>query len=131
MATCGTELAEDADVPERLALLMLHVADNMEAHARWVGTRTVEAQAEHDSLLKLAADYRRIATAATQAVTTMRGMRDLKPAFHDPALLDQQAFTQWMRKKIDMQRAFAHLILEHAETSERILVGEPAAGVER
>jgi len=30
---------------------------------------------------------------------------------------------QWMRKKIDMQRAFAHLILEHAETSEHILAG--------
>jgi len=131
MATCGTELAEDAVVPERLALLMQHVAENMEAHARWVGTRTVEAQAEHDSLLKLAADYRRIAAAATQAVSTMRGMRNLKPAPHDPALWDRQAFTQWMRKKIDIQRAFAHLILEHTETSERILAGESAADLER
>ena len=59
------------------------------------------------------------------------GMRDLKPAPHDPALWDRPAFMQWMRKKIDMQRAFAHLILEHAETSERILAGESASGVER
>jgi hypothetical protein len=61
----------------------------------------------------------------------MRGMRDLKPAPHDPALWDRPEFMRWMRKKIDMQRAFAHLILEHAETSERILADEPASGVER
>ena len=131
MVTCGAEVAGDAVVPERLALLMQHVADNMEAHARWVGTSTAAAHAEHDALLKLADDYRRIATAATEAVTTMRGMRDLMPAPHDPALLDRQAFTQWMRKKIDIQRAFAHLILEHTETSERILAGESAADLER
>ncbi len=61
----------------------------------------------------------------------MRGMRGLRPAPHDPAPWDRQAFTQWMRKKIDMQRAFAHIILEHAETSERGLADESAAGVER
>ncbi len=131
MVTCGTELAGDAVVPEQLASLMLHVADNMEAHARWVGTETVEAQAEHDALVKLAADYRQIATAATQAVATMRGMRNLKPARHDSAHWDGQSFTRWMRKKIDMQRAFAHLLLEHAEASERILENESADSIGR
>jgi len=121
MVSCGTELAEDAVVPEQLALLMQHVADNMVAHARWVGATTPEAKAEHDALMKLAADYRQIAIAATQATATMRDMRSLKPAPHDPALWDRQSFTQWMRKKIDLQRAFAHLILEHAEVSERVL----------
>ena len=125
MISCGAELAEDAVVPEQLASLMQHVAENMEAHAGWVGVRTAEAEAEHNALVKLAADYRRIATAATQAVATMREMRNLKPALHDPALWDRQSFVRWMRKKIDMQRAFAHLILEHANASERIVASEP------
>ena len=36
--TCGQELAADAEVPAALAVLMRHVAENMDRHATWVGT---------------------------------------------------------------------------------------------
>jgi hypothetical protein len=121
MESCGAELAEAAVVPEQLAALMQHVAENLDAHAVWVGTATAEAEQEHDRLLKLADDYRSIAAAALRAVATMRDMRSLEPAPHDPARWDREAFARWMRKKIDLQRAFAHLLLEHAEDSERVL----------
>jgi hypothetical protein len=127
MTSCGKELSEDAVVPEQLAALMRHVAENLEAHARWVGKLSVEARAEHAALLKLAGDYGQIAAAATQAAATMRGMRDLAPAPHDSAVWDRDAFMLWMRKKIDLQRAFAQLVLEHAEESERVLTGPPSA----
>jgi hypothetical protein len=121
MESCGAELARDAVVPEQLADLMDHVADNMVAHARWVGTATFEATQEHQWLLKLAEDYRSISAAALRAATTMRSMQNLAAAPHDPSRWDKDAFAKWMSKKIQLQRAFAGLLLEHAETSESVL----------
>ncbi len=121
MESCGAELAEDAVVPEQLAKLMEHVSINMDAHARWVGTGTPEAELEHRWLLKVADDYRGIAAAALRAVVTMRGMRNLEPAPHDPNTWNQAEFSRWMQKKIELQRAFAGLLLEHAAASERVL----------
>jgi len=118
---CGAELGAAAIVPERLAALMSHVAENLEAHARWVGTETPQARAEHQGLSRLAGDYRAIAAAAQRTAATMHGLRALEPAPHDPTRWDRPRFLQWMQRKIELQRAFALLLLEHAETSERIL----------
>jgi hypothetical protein len=122
MESCGAELAQDAGVPEQLAELMDHVADNMVAHARWVGTATFEAAQEHQWLLKVAEDYRSISAAALRAATTMRSMQNLAAAPHDPSRWDKDAFAKWMSKKIQLQRAVAGLLLEHAETSESVLL---------
>jgi len=121
MESCGAELAESAVVPEQLALLMAHVAQNLDAHAKWVGDATPAAAEEQRWLLKVADDYRGIAAAASRAVTTMRAMRDLAPAPHDPSRRDPAAFVTWMEKKIELQRAFAQLLNDHAEESERVL----------
>jgi hypothetical protein len=122
MQSCGVELAEDAVVPKLLGELMAHVAENMDAHARWVGAATAEAAAEQRALEQLARDYRSIAAAAARASETMRAMRTLSAAPHDPAGFDHAAFVRWMRKKIELQRAFAKLVLEHADASECALV---------
>jgi len=117
--TCGEEMAANAEVPEQLSRLFTHVAQNMDAHARWVGTTTPEARAEHAAMLALAADYRAIASAADRAVVTMRKHRNLPAAPHDPRALDKAAFSAWMTRKMELQRAFARLLLEHAELSEQ------------
>ena len=103
---------------------MAHVAENLDAHARWVGEGTGAAEAEQAALLRLAGEYREIAAAATRAASTMRGLRELAPAPHDPACWDRAAFAIWMRAKIEMQRTFAQLLLEHAEESEQVLASE-------
>ena len=123
---CGAELGDAAIVPEQLAALMGHVAENLEAHARWVGVETPEAAAEQQGLLRLAADYRGIAAAAQRAAATMRKLHELEPAPHDPARWDRPAFLQWMRRKIELQRSFARLLVEHADASERILTSDGA-----
>src|SRR5690606_11709243 len=64
MSACGRELAKSAMVPERIAELMEHVALNLIAHARWVGTASTEADTEHAWLLRAAEDYLGIAGAA-------------------------------------------------------------------
>lgn len=124
MESCGAELAESAIIPEKLAALMEHVAKNMVAHAEWVGTSGDASRAEHRALLDVAAAYRAIAAAASQAVTTMRALRDLEPAPHDPARWDCAAFARWMEQKIELQTELAQLLLAHAEQSKAALAGE-------
>jgi hypothetical protein len=123
--TCGEEIAASAEVPEAWCDLMRHVAINLEAHASWVGTASPAARAEHEGMLRVAAAYRDMAGAAERAAVLMRSLRALPVALHDPAAFDRAAFAEWMRAKIDRQRAFAALIERHAAVSARAL--EPLA----
>ncbi len=128
--TCGEELASAAEVPELLGELWEHVAGNLLAHAKWVGTATPEAAAEHDALSHIAREYRNIAAAAERAGTIMRSLHDLAAAPHDPARLDRNAQAQFMRKKIDLQLKLAGLLVSHAEESRRALSQLESAAVE-
>lgn len=119
-STCGEELAQGADVPELLSQLWDHLAQNLDAHARWVGTDSEPACREHDSLRLIASEYRSIALAAERAASVMRSMQDLVPAPHAPAKLDRVALARWMRRKIDLQLSFAKLLLSHAEAAEAV-----------
>jgi hypothetical protein len=120
-ATCGRELAEGAEVPELLGELWGHVASNLESHAKWVGTATPEAAAEHDSLRHIAVEYRNIALAAERAAVVMKSMSELAPAPHDPARLDRNAQARFIRRKIELQLKLADLLVRHAETSRSAL----------
>ncbi|HVV48852.1 MAG TPA: hypothetical protein VHG72_06125 [Polyangia bacterium] len=122
-ATCGQEMAESAEVPLRWQALMDHVAANMEAHAASVGTGTPAAAREHAAIRAVAREYRAMAAAAGRAAQAMWAMRDLPAVPHDARKLDRAAQLRWMRRKIEMQRAFAALLARHAEDSEAALAG--------
>jgi hypothetical protein len=119
--TCGQELAQDAEVPELLGELWEHVATNMVAHAKWVGTATPQAAAEHDSLSHIAREYRNIAAAAERAASVMRSMADQPGAPHDPSRLDRQGQARFMRRKIELQLRLADLLVRHAHASRGVL----------
>jgi hypothetical protein len=119
--SCGAELARDAEVPQKLGDLMAHVAQNLRAHAAWVGTKTPEAKLEHDALQQVAAGHEAISEAASRTAAAMVAMRELPPAPHDPKAFDRSSFVSWMRDKIGMQRELANLLLDHAASSEKVL----------
>ena len=120
--TCGEELAEGAEVPGLLAELWEHVAGNVMTHAKWVGTGTPEAAAEHDALIHLAREYRTIAAAAERASAIMSSMHDMPAAPHDPSRLDRPAQARFIRRKIDLQLKLADLLIQHATASRSALV---------
>lgn len=120
--TCGEELARDADVPELLGELWEHVATNMLTHAKWVGTATPEAAAEHDALSHLAREYRSIAAAAERAAALMRSLLGLAVAPHDPSRIDHAAQARYMQRKIELQLKLAQLLVSHAEASRSALM---------
>ena len=117
--SCGAELAQSAVVPELIGALMLHVTQNLEAHAQWVGASSEAARLEQAALREVAADYRAIAEASARAVQHMRAAAGLTSPPHDPGSWDRSAFVSWMQRKIELQRALAELLLEHARLSER------------
>jgi hypothetical protein len=119
--TCGQELARDAEVPELLGQLWEHVATNLVAHAKWVGTATPAAAAEHDGLMHIAREYRNVAAAAERAAAIMKSMDGLEPAPHDPARMDRAAQARYMRHKIELQLKLADLLVRHAEASRAAL----------
>ena len=125
--TCGQELAEDAEVPELLGQLWEHVASNLLSHAKWVGTTTAAAAAEHDALVHIAREYRNIAAAAERAATIMKSMHDLPPAPHEPSRRDRPAQARFIRHKIDLQLRLADLLASHAEASRAALLELEAA----
>ncbi len=120
--TCGQELAQDAEVPELLGELWAHVASNMVMHAKWVGTATPEAAAEHDALSHIASEYRSIAAAAERAAAIMKSMHGLQPAPHEPLRLDRPAQARFIRHKIELQLKLADLLVAHAEASRSALI---------
>ena len=121
-ATCGHELARDAEVPELLGQLMEHVAVNMVEHARWVRASGDAGLAEERGLLEIADRYRSIARSAeSAAAAAMRSMREVPAAAHDPELLDRTALAGWMTTKIQLQRGLAQMLLRHADDSEAVL----------
>src|SRR4051812_15212312 len=105
--SCGAELAQSAVVPEQMGALMLHVAQNLEAHAQWVGASSEAARLEQAALREVAADYRAVAEAAARAVQHMRAAAGLASPPHDPGSWDRGAFVSWMQRKIELQRALA------------------------
>jgi len=121
--TCGEELAGAADVPDLLGQLWEHIASNLVVHAKWVGTSTPEAAAEHDALLHVAREYRSISAAAERATAIMKSMSALAPAPHDPSRLDRNGQAQFLRRKIELQRKLANLLIHHAEASQSALFG--------
>jgi hypothetical protein len=114
--TCGQEIAADAEVPEKLAKLLAHVATNLETHARWAGADRA-GKPEHDALMAVAREYKAMADAGARAASAMSAMRDLPAVAHDPARLDWAGLARWMHDKIDMQLELAQLLTRHAEAS--------------
>jgi hypothetical protein len=119
--TCGQELASSAAVPEQFAALFKHVAVNFRDHAAWVGTATAEAEREHDAMLAVALGYEATAESAQRTAVFMRTLAGLPAAAHDPHKMDRAKFFTWMKTKLELQRALAGMLIEHAEQSERAL----------
>jgi hypothetical protein len=121
MKSCGAEVAESAIVPDAVGALMRHVAENLDAHASWVGRETPEAQAEHDGLREIAVSYRALAESAEHAARAMRRLGGLAPVPHDPSRWDRPTFVAWMRTKIELQRRLASILLSHADVAAAVL----------
>jgi hypothetical protein len=121
--SCGTELAASSDIPEQFGSLFAHVAQNLRAHARWVGDGDTECKQEQDALIAAAAAYESVSSVCARTAELLRSFATLPPAPHDVAQWDRPAWEAWMRTKIQIQRSLAATLAEHADQSEEALAG--------
>lgn len=119
--SCGKDLAESAGIPEQFGVLFAHVAQNLRAHAAWVGTDTAEGKDEHDAMLEVARAYEAIRSQTDRTAALLRALARLPAAVHDPEKMDKAALSEWMRRKVEIQRSLAAALSEHAEQSQRAL----------
>lgn len=127
---CGQMIADNARYPEQLATVVTSVADMMEAHAKWAGTGSKQAKAEHDRIMKLTKMHRELASQAKQLSSAMRDSRDLQDAPHDMRAVPP-ALTQAMERFETESRRFAQMLNESADENARMRQGMMGGGMQR
>jgi hypothetical protein len=120
--TCGQMMARKAELPTKLSELITTVADNVEAHAKWMSaSKDKAAKKEHDALMKVAKDHRQLAKQLTTTATTMTAQKDLPGTPHDPKTMDVAKMTELTTKQIKLSREMATLLNKDADEAEKML----------
>lgn len=119
--TCGQWAASKAPLPAKLGELMTAIADNLEFHAKWTGTKDKAAKAEHDMLMKMAKDHRAIGKMSTDISNGMTKAKDMAQATHDPKTMDGAKMAEMQLKQIKLQREMAQMMMKDADEAEKML----------
>lgn len=118
--TCGQKIKENAKYPLQLNETLTAVADTWAQHASWVGTRTKEAKAEHDQLMKLSNEMREMAKQSQRIAKRMQEADRLPAADHDMKAIPPAMLTSMERAR-DEQRRFGQLLLAGAQEMDQQL----------
>jgi hypothetical protein len=104
--TCGKGLAEHSALPAKLGELTAAIAENLELHQKTLDLTDENARKEYHAYVKLAQEYRSIATELQATADHMASYRDLPMGRHDeramanPAALE--AFANFVRLEQDL-----------------------------
>lgn len=126
--TCGKGLAEHSALPAKLGELTAAMAENLEIHQKALDLTDENARNEHNAYVKLAQEYRSIATQLQATARHMAGYRDLPMGKHDeramaaPKVLE--AFTNFAR----LEQELLALLQRAVERDQAMLVEMRAAG---
>jgi hypothetical protein len=120
--TCGKGLAEHSALPAKLGELIAAMAENLEVHQKTLDLTDENARKEHTAYVKLAQEYRSIATQLQATARQMAGYRDLPMGRHDeramaaPKVLD--AFSTFVR----LEQELLALLQRAVERDQKMLV---------
>ena len=119
--TCGKGLAEHSALPAKLAELTAAMAENLEVHQGSLDVTDENARKELHAYVKLAQEFRCIATELQTTATHMAGYRDLPMGRHDqramasPKVLD--AFSEFVR----LEQELLTLLRQATERDQKML----------
>jgi hypothetical protein len=129
---CGDMIKNHVIFPTKMAELMTAIADNLEGHAKWMGTvkGSKEAKAEADALRKIAKDHRDLAAAMKKAAATMEKASSIAPAPHDMKTMDPKA-GESMMKQAALEKEIGGMMQKDASEMEKMVKGMAAGGGEK
>ncbi len=110
--SCGQVLSEQAKIPEQVAATVRAMAEVDEAHAKWIGTQTPGAKAEHEKLMKIAQENQAMAKQANTMASTLRSAKDLPNVKHGQP---PEAVISSMEKARDEQEKLGQLLTQNAQ----------------
>jgi hypothetical protein len=119
--TCGKGLAEHSALPAKLAELTAAMAGNLEVHLGSLDATDENARNELHAYVKLAHEFRCIATELQTTAAHMAGYRDLPMGRHDqqamasPKVLD--AFSEFVR----LEEELLTLLRQAIERDQKML----------
>lgn len=121
---CAKMIKNKAPIAAKLAELMTQMADNFEAHAKWIrGNKDAASRAEVQHLNTLVKEQRAAAASLKKLATEMESAR-FEPAPHDTSKT-APAFNESMTEQARLQREIADLLRKDAAAIEKSIAAGP------
>ena len=119
--TCGKGLADRSALPAKIGELIAAMIETLEAHQETLEVEDENGMLELHAYVKLAQEFRCIATQLQATAEHMAGYRDLPMASHDAAKMAAPrvvaAFTKFVRLEDDLL-----VLLRHSIERDRTLL---------
>jgi hypothetical protein len=119
--TCGTGLAENATVPEKLGNLAATMAEVLERHTHALDLADQNAKTELDAYTKLVGKWRAIAANLRSAAAHMTACRDLPMARHNAEAMASEDVREAFRALVGTKQELVTLLRDQAEEDRRML----------
>jgi hypothetical protein len=122
-STCGEGLAENAQLPAKLADLTAAMADTLEAHLQALDLDDENARREQDVYVRLVNEQRRIAALLGRTSEEMQRSRTLPMAAHHPEKLASADAREAFARFVAAEEGLTAL-LERTLQRDRAMLGE-------
>jgi hypothetical protein len=119
--TCGKGLAEHAALPAKLGELAAAMAENLEIHQTALDLTDEKARKEHEAYVKLAAEFRGIASRLQTTAEQMAGYRDLPMGRHDEQVLAQPKVLEAFARFVKIEEELLALLQRGIERDRKML----------
>jgi hypothetical protein len=108
--TCGQGLAENAELPARLAGVTEAMADVLQAHMQALYLEDAAARQEHAVYLRLVEEQRQAAGRLRAVAAEMEAARDLPMGRHDEATMGSPEAGDALQRYLEARRKLAALL---------------------
>jgi hypothetical protein len=124
--TCGRGLAENSELPARLAAVVEAMADNLRVHMQALELDDEPAREEHAVYLRLAEEQRQAAARLRGVAAEMTAARNLPMGRHDTQAMSSPEVGDAFQRFVDAEEELLALLQRMVEDDRRLLAEIPA-----
>jgi hypothetical protein len=125
--TCGKGLAEHSALPAKLSELAAAMAENLEAHQKTLDVADGNSRKELHVYVKLAREFRSIATQLKTTAEHMAGYWDLPMGRHDQRAMARREVLDAFTKFLELEGELLELLRQWVERDGKMLAAIRAA----
>ncbi len=126
--TCGRGLAENSELPARLAEVVEAMADNLRVHMQALELDDEPSREEHAVYLRLAEEQRQVAGRLRAIAGEMAAARDLPMGRHDTQTLASPEVADAFRQFVTAKQELGATLGRMAKEDRRLLAAMDGPG---